>query len=283
MKTAIFSILFFLSITTVFSAPHQTDVDAITSFIKQHSKFITNKKVSSYYPKAEGAKVTRLANNLLRLDYESFTVWLDCKKRAAIKFRYTAQRDTGRLKRHKKFHLDPNVPKECQQKSFRGYGKGKDYDRGHLIPANHLDHSITAIIQSNFMTNILPQASVMNRGAWLLTEEITECYRDIDELLIIGGVIWGNNQDNDYFVKSHGIKTPDTFWKVIIRGVGQNERALAWIIPNSQDAKRKMLDSYLVTVDVIERVTGEQIPVADYAKHDKPSESWIIPRGCNKG
>lgn len=37
------------------------------------------------------------------------------------------------------------------------------------------------------------------------------------------------------------------------------------------------------TVDEIERVTGELIPVDDYAKHDKPRESWIIPRGCNKG
>jgi endonuclease G len=283
MKTAIFSILFCLSTSIAFSAPHQTDVEDITNFIKQHSKFITNKKVSSYYPQTEGAEVTRLANNILRLDYESFTVWLDCKKRAAIKFRYTAQRDTGRLKRHTKFHLDPNVPKECQQKSFRGYGKGKGYDRGHLVPANHLDHSKTAIVQSNFMTNILPQASAMNRGAWLYTEEIVECYRDIDELLIVGGVIWGNDPANDYFVKSHGVKTPNAFWKVIIRGVGQDERVIAWIIPNSQDAKRKMLDSYLVTVNEIERVTGVQIPVVDYAKHDKPSESWIIPRGCNKG
>jgi len=30
-------------------------------------------------------------------------------------------------------------------------------------------------------------------------------------------------------------------------------------------------------IDEIERVTGEKIPVADYAKHDKPSVSWLIP------
>jgi len=45
------------------------------------------------------------------------------------------------------------------------------------------------------------QAANMNRGVWLLTEEITECYRDIDELLIVGGVIWGDNSGDDYFVK----------------------------------------------------------------------------------
>lgn len=198
-----------------------------------------------------------------------------------MKFQYPAQHDNGSFKRYKKFHIDRDVPRECQQTSYKGYGH--KYDRGHLVPANHLDYSKTAIKQSNFMTNILPQAANMNRGAWLMTEEITECYRDIDELLIIGGVISGTNHDDDYFVKSHGVATPDAFWKVIIRGIGSDERVIAWIVPNSQLAKRKQLDKYLVTVDEIERITGEKIPVADYAKHDKPSHSWMIPRGCNKG
>ena len=48
-------------------------------------------------------------------------------------------------------------------------------------------------------------------------------------------------------------------------------------------SKKTNLDQYLVSVDEIERVTGENIPVADYAKHDKPSASWLIPHGCNKG
>lgn len=219
--------------------------------------------------------------DILKLDYQGFTVWLDCSQRGAVKFRYNAQHDAGDFKRYQNFFLDPNVPAECQQKSTKGYGHG--YDRGHQVPANHLDSSDVAIKQSNTMTNVLPQTSQMNRGAWLLTEEIIECYRDIDELLVIGGVIWGNNPADDYFVESHGIKTPDAFWKVIIRGAGQDERAIAWIVPNSTNATKKNLDRYLVTVDDIETVTGEKIPVADYTKHDKPSVSWIIPRGCNKG
>jgi endonuclease G len=219
--------------------------------------------------------------NILKLDYEGFTVWVDCSQRGAVKFQYNAQHDTGNAKRSDTFYLDPNVPAECQQTTAKAYGQ--KFDRGHQVPANHLDSSETAIKQTNFMTNILPQAANMNRGAWYETEKIIECYRDIDELLVIGGVIWGNNAADDYFVASHGVKTPDAYWKVIVRGKGQDERAIAWIVPNSQDAKRANLDSYLVTVDEIERVTGEKIPVADYAKHDKPSASWLIPKGCNKG
>lgn len=219
--------------------------------------------------------------NLLQVNYEGFTVWLDCEKHGAIKFQYNAQHDTGNEARAKNFKLDPNVPTECQQTSTKGYGQG--YDRGHQVPANHLDYSPEAIKQSNYITNILPQTAQMNRGAWLLTEEIIECYRDINELLVIGGVIWGNNSDNDYFVHSHGVKTPDAFWKVVIGGSGQDERAIAWIVPNSTDATKKNLDLYLVSLDELEHVTGELIPVADYAKHEKPSHSWMIPSGCNKG
>lgn len=82
---------------------------------------------------------------------------------------------------------------------------GHNYDRGHQVPANHLNTSEEAIKATNTMTNILPQAANMNRGAWLRTEEIIECYRDISELLVIGGVIWGNNAADDFFVVSHGV------------------------------------------------------------------------------
>lgn len=222
----------------------------------------------------------RAGGNVLKLDYEGFMVWLDCARRGPMKFQYNAQHDMGSEARASSFRLDPDVPPECQQTSAAAYGGG--YDRGHQVPANHLDASPVAIRQSNFMTNILPQVSQMNRGAWLLTEEIVECYRDIDELLVIGGVIWGNNPEDDFFLQSHGVATPDAFWKVIIRGTGQDERAIAWVIPNSAQATRRNLDRYLVTVDEIEQLTGERIPVADYAKHDKPEASWMIPAGCDK-
>ena len=132
------------------------------------------------------------------------------------------------------------------------------------------------------MTNVLPQVAQMNRGSWLLTEEITECYRDIDELLVLGGVIWGDNPDDDFFVKSHGVKTPDAFWKVIIRGKSNDERVNAWIIPNSRKATKKNLDDYLVAPSEIERLIGEKLPVPNYLRNKKPKSSWMIPRGCNK-
>ena len=232
-------------------------------------------------PTAEQIATAPAQANILKLEYEGFTVWLDCSKRGAVKFMYHAQHDTGNAPRLNDFYLDSKVPSECQQTTAKAYGKG--YDRGHLVPANHLDNSETAIKATNIMMNILPQVANMNRGAWLQTEEIVECYRDIDELLVIGGVVWGDYPSDDYFVTSHGVKTPDAYWKVIIRGSGQSEKVIAWIVPNTKDAKRANLDSYLVTIDQIEKMTGEKLPVADYSRHEKPPSSWLIPKGCNKG
>jgi endonuclease G, mitochondrial len=70
---------------------------------------------------------------------------------------------------------------------------------------------------------------------------------------------------------------------VIIRGTGEDERALAWIVPNADDATKSALDQYIVIIEELEWETGEVIPVADYVKYERPEHSWMIPYGCNKG
>jgi DNA/RNA endonuclease G (NUC1) len=75
-------------------------------------------------------EITR-SENILKLDYPGFTVWLDCSQRGPVKFQYVAQHDSGDFKRYNKFFLDPNVPSECQQKTANAYGHG--YDRGHQL------------------------------------------------------------------------------------------------------------------------------------------------------
>lgn len=217
---------------------------------------------------------------VLQLDYEGYTVWVDCLKRGAVKFEYTLTQDIADYARPSSFYIDKSVPRECQQLSTGSYGLG--YDRGHLVAANHMDFSATAIKQSNIMVNVLPQTAAMNRGAWEKTEQIADCYRDIEDLTIIGGVIWGDYEGDDYFLETHGVATPDAFWKVIIRGTEADQRAIAWIVPNSDDANSAALDQYIVSVEELEMATGEVIPVADYVKYERPSQFWIMPYGCNR-
>ena len=64
------------------------------------------------------------------------------------------------------------------------------------------------------MTNITPQTSVLNQQAWLQAEEIVECWRDITTLNVFGGVIMTSDTSKDYFVASHGVRTPGWNWYV---------------------------------------------------------------------
>ena len=85
---------------------------------------------------------------------------------------------------------------------------------------------------------------------------------------------------DDHFVRSHGIATPDAFWKLVVRGM---DRVIAWIIPNAQEATYTRLDQYLVSVEELERQTGERFPeVPAFLRGDKPEVSWIVPIGCDK-
>ena len=222
------------------------------------------------------------------LPYEGFTIVLDCKHKGAVQFEYEAIADTGSFSRKHSFKLDPNAPPNCQQTSSDSYSApGVRFDRGHLVPANHLDHSKLAISQSNYMTNILPQVASMNRGAWLRTEELIECRRDKENLHVVGGVVWGRNPDDDWFLESHGVETPDYFWKAVIA----NNEVIAWLIPNSARATRSRLDKYLISVDELVEFLGNDYPIdgkdyfehldADERKHT-PNKSWRIEPGCDK-
>ena len=63
------------------------------------------------------AYLSSAAAEVLRLDYEGFTIWLDCERRGAVKFRYNAQRDQGDgdgAPSRRRFNLS-RQQRDCQQ------------------------------------------------------------------------------------------------------------------------------------------------------------------------
>lgn len=221
-------------------------------------------------------------DEIIKLDYSGFTVWLNCDKRGAEYFRYSLTKDKGNLDRSDSFRLDPKVPKRCQQEQTDTYKKRNQmWHRGHQVPANNLDDNAKGIYESNYMTNIMPQTGVMNTGAWYQTEYITECYRDISDITVYGGVVWGDDTSNDHFVRSHGVITPDAFYKILVRH--DNNDAIAWVVPNDFIAKKDKLDDYIVSVASVEKIAGIEFPISTSGKNSVARKSWSIPRGCGRG
>jgi DNA/RNA endonuclease G (NUC1) len=53
-----------------------------------------------------------------------------------------------------------------------------------------MDYDAAYLLSANYMTNIVPQLATFNQGLWKETENITECYRDLAHIQVIGGVIF---------------------------------------------------------------------------------------------
>ena len=224
------------------------------------------------------------APKIFEKKYHGFTLWLDRQRHGAVAFYYELDRDDGSISRSGGFKIDSSVPEACQPISATSYRTDTvdpatgTWDRGHLIPANHMDNNLLSMKDTFFIPNILPQQSDFNQtgGAWFETEKISECYRDISRLSIWGGFIWGDDNGNDFFVGTHGIDTPDFWWKLIYRHDTKDFNA--WIFPNDRNSRLENIDQFLVTIrDIKEHVDFvpdfgeiEQFP------DDKPDHSWPV-------
>ena len=230
-----------------------------------------------------------VATNLVQVKYPGFTIWLDCAKRGAVVAYYKVGRDTGNIDIDLNFRIDENY-KHCQQTSAKTYKRPKNeqeqYDRGHLVPANHLDGNKDAYRASYFMTNVVPQERKLNQhGAWKKTENLIECWRDKYSLEVWIGVVWGDNSVNDHFVQSHGITTPDAFVKLVYRrGTAfEDSKVIAWLLPNQFVPKEELNDSdNVVSPERVEGIIGRVLNLPGIDKKQKAALSdWQEVTNCN--
>ena len=235
------------------------------------------------YPAPNGPVAT---DRVIRQDYGGYQLTYDCTTHTALQYSYTLGFDDGTVARPTSFKLDPTLPEGCgQQTTANSYAAAihPGYDRGHLVSSNHMDYNADYILRANYMTNIVPQVATFNRNVWLDAENVAECYRDIAPVQVYGGVVY-SDPTNDWFLASHGIRTPEFFWKAILTtdpATGA-AKAIAWYIPNVEGLTA--LDPYLVSIDELERLVGTGLvgitaPAA--VKAMKPATSWPLPAGCN--
>lgn len=226
---------------------------------------------------------------MVTLDHGAFHLEYDCDTHTAVRYDYTLNVDIGSAERPTVFELDdPALPADCgQQSSAASYASVvTGWDRGHLVTANHMDQSDALISSTFYMTNIVPQRAAFNQGIWADAETIAECYRDLAPVQVVGGQVY-DDASNDLFLESHGIATPDWFWKVLIttdRSSGATE-VIAWLIPNNVGLGP--LDSYIVSVAALEaRVGADRVALPGLAvdlKSQRPLVSWPLPVGCHPG
>ncbi|GMH94244.1 hypothetical protein TL16_g12851 [Triparma laevis f. inornata] len=277
-----------------------------------------------------------LPSSTTELTYAFGKVWNDCVKRGPVRFTYEAKCDIGCGDRHGSFKQSPDPTPvggsaigDCQQSNGNAYptwcvaedgnsatklakasnncaGTKVGHDRGHQVPANNFDYDDVVIEATNYMTNISPQAASMNRGAWLKTEMMVECWRNEVPISVLGGAVfigdngktltdvpeWGSVDRSGWFEDSHGIKNPAYFWKVIFtgeQGSYKNDYIAFWM-PNHESAKSSLIDDYIVSIAELEaNLAAWGAPEtftlpgdSEMSKADKYSKVWEDPQGCNR-
>ncbi|ETV90143.1 hypothetical protein H310_15027 [Aphanomyces invadans] len=221
------------------------------------------------------------------IHHDGYSLLFNCARRTADRWNYTLGKEKGNPTRPSAFYSDPDVSKDCQQKSVKPYpssaSSGISYDRGHLVASAHMTDSVEQRRQSHYMTNIAPQVASFNRGIWEKTEGIEACHRDLQPLSTWGGLIY-TDASNDYFLESHGVQTPEFWWKVVLsKNADGTDKIISWMFPNRDGLGA--LDEYLVSVHDIEAKLNDNlgpIPVPAALKSFKAPSSWLLPQGCSR-
>ncbi|MGL5318991.1 MAG: DNA/RNA non-specific endonuclease [Bacteroidales bacterium] len=157
--------------------------------------------------------------------------------------------EAPKTKRTDRFIKDPEV--YMDQGGNEDYSRS-GYDRGHLAPAADMSWSPKTMSESFYFSNMSPQKPSFNRGIWKELEDLVRKWADKESLLLVatGPVI----QNDLPTIGPNKVAVPKYFYKVIIDPVGPDKKGIGFVIKN--EASKRKLHSYAVTIDSVERLTG---------------------------
>ena len=167
-----------------------------------------------------------------------------------VAWHLTAERTEGSAKRSGvDFAEDTEVP-EPRATDWDYYNSG--YDRGHMCPAADNKWSKKAMEESFHFTNMCPQNGKIKRGDWnemeLACRKWAKKYGDL--YIVCGPILYKGKHKT---IGKNKVVVPEAFFKVVLR-TGDNPQAIGFIYKNTSGNRPK--DSYVNTVDEVERITG---------------------------
>lgn len=167
-----------------------------------------------------------------------------------VAWHLTVERTEGSAKRSGvDFAEDTEVP-EPRATDWDYYNSG--YDRGHMCPAADNKWSKKAMEESFLFTNMCPQNGNLNRGDWNEMEMACRKWaKKYGDLYIVCGPILYKGKHKT--IGKNKVVVPEAFFKVVLR-TGDDPQAIGFIYKNTSGNRPK--DSYVNTVDEVERITG---------------------------
>jgi len=188
-----------------------------------------------------------------------------------VAYKLTDEMIQGPAVRHDKFCVDSTVP---GGKAGQDDYPGKDYDRGHLCPADDMSFSQSATDTTFYMSNMTPQMGSFNRGIWKKLEEKVRLWvKKYKELYIVSGPILKKGLQR--IGPEKDISVPMEFYKIVLVNTKTTKKMIAFILPHTKSAAA--LATFAVPVDSVEKRTGINFfPSLPNALENKLEKSVVL-------
>ena len=148
------------------------------------------------------------------------------------------------------FRPDPDLPKSEAAKPSDYTHSG--YDQGHMAPVGDMHRDKAAMLESFYLSNMVPQHPQNNRDGWNHLESyVREMAQARTDLYVITGPIYSCNPCKTIGVNK--VQVPTHLYKIVY---DPHQRvALSFIVPNQPFT---ILDApkYITTVDAVEKATS---------------------------
>ncbi len=172
---------------------------------------------------------------------------------------YRITKDTPASGRPRNWRVDPDIPEgqTLVPKDYTGASVALKVDRGHQ--ANLASMGGVADWETlNYLSNITPQKSELNQGAWAALEDRERSLSkraDVDEVHVLTGPLYER-----YIGTLPGTATPHTipsgYWKIIFVGTTPEAGLYAAFIMQQETPRGASYCSSQTTVDEIEKRAG---------------------------
>ena len=198
-------------------------------------------------------QVQQISTDVYKLDFNKFTVYYDCVEGGYVLFSTALSKDQGNNQRYSPFHQESALPKECQKNvNYSELHDSKEnslhlsYDKGHGIDNNSMDEKMQYMYDTNSYSNIVPQESNLNRhGTWREIEKIQNCYRNKEDLSVLGGAIYEEQEYKDDNLPS----IPKFLWKIVL--FTESKKSLSILVNNTIKNANGLNIKDISTIDAV--------------------------------
>lgn len=198
-----------------------------------------------------GSKVT--------LNRQAYTLNDNASTKFANWVAYRITKETSASGRPRNWKTDPDVPagETLNPVDYNGASVALKIDRGHQANLASMG-GVTDWQTLNYLTNITPQKSDLNQGAWARLEDQERSLSkapEVDAVYVTTGPLYEKNIGS--LPSTHKVHTiPSGYWKVIFTGGTPAGGLYAAFILEQSTARSASFCDFQVTVEEIEERSG---------------------------